>query len=233
MCYPFVELNHPSRNHAQYSRVFPCPLHTVFSFIIALYSHKIYLLPCIVFVLTYIPVPLYIYPLLPYVVFVLPYIPLLFYIYPLLHCIVFSVPYIPVPFYISPVLPCIAFVLPYIPVPSTYPLYCPCIAIVLPYIPVPSTYLLYFLVSSLYSHISPYTSSYTLYSLVSSFFSHISPALLHIPSTPLCRLCTPIYPLTLLHISGRLRHESPMIQSKRDGRWFISEHLSSKKMRLC
>ena len=33
--------------------------------------------------------------------------------------------------------------------------------------------------------------------------------------------------------SGKLRHGSPMIQSKSDGGWSISEHLSSKRMRLC
>ena len=103
--------------------------------------------------------------------------PLLFYISPLLSCIVFVLPYIPVPFQISPLLPCIVFILPYIPVPSTYTLYS--------------------LVSSLYSHISPYPSRYPLYSLASSLYSHISPYLLHIPSTPLYRLCTPIYPRTL------------------------------------
>ena len=33
--------------------------------------------------------------------------------------------------------------------------------------------------------------------------------------------------------AGKLRHGSPMIQSKTDGGWSISEHLSSKRMRLC
>ena len=33
--------------------------------------------------------------------------------------------------------------------------------------------------------------------------------------------------------SGKLRHRSPMIQSKSDGGWSISKHLSSRKMRLC
>ena len=37
----------------------------------------------------------------------------------------------------------------------------------------------------------------------------------------------------ILFISGKLRHGSPMIQSKSDGGWSISEHLSSKKMRPC
>ena len=73
---------------------------------------------------------------IPCIVFVLPYIPVLFYIYPLLHSIIFVLPFFPVPFYISPLLPCIVFVLPYIPVLSyIYPLL-PCIVFVLPYIPV-------------------------------------------------------------------------------------------------
>ena len=33
--------------------------------------------------------------------------------------------------------------------------------------------------------------------------------------------------------SGKLRQGSPMIQSKSDGGWSISKHLSSRKMRLC
>ena len=33
--------------------------------------------------------------------------------------------------------------------------------------------------------------------------------------------------------SGKLRHEPPMIQSKSDGGWSISEYLSIRKMRLC
>ena len=37
------------RNRDQYSSVFSWPLHTVFSFIIALHSYINYLLPCIVF----------------------------------------------------------------------------------------------------------------------------------------------------------------------------------------
>ena len=48
------------------------------------------------------PLLFYISPLLPCIVFVLPYIPVPFYIYPLLPCIVFVLPYIPVPFQISP-----------------------------------------------------------------------------------------------------------------------------------
>ena len=54
-CYPWVKLNHPSRNRAQYSRVFPSPPHPFFSFIIALYSPINYLLPWIVYVLPYTP----------------------------------------------------------------------------------------------------------------------------------------------------------------------------------
>ena len=114
MCYPWVKLNHPSRNHAQYSRVFPCPLHRVYSVTIALYSHKNYLLPCIVFVL---PSPCHsTYPLYcPCIVFVLPYIPVPFYISPLLPCIVFVLRYIPVLFYLHLLLPCIVPVLLWIP----------------------------------------------------------------------------------------------------------------------
>ena len=69
------------------------------------------------------------------------------------------------------------------------------ILLLLPHILAPcrSPYRLYSLESSLYSHISLCLSTYTLYSLVSSLFSHISPCLLHIPSTPLYRLCAPIY----------------------------------------
>ena len=101
-------------------------------------------------------------------VFVLPYIPLLFYIYPLLPCIVLLFPYNPVPFYIYSLFPCIVLLHPYIPVPFyIYPLF-PCIVFVISYIPVLSTSTLYSLVSSLYSYISPYPSTYTLYSLVSS-----------------------------------------------------------------
>ena len=50
--------------------------------------------------------------------------------------------------------------------------------------------------------LAPYRSQYPLYSLVSSLDSHINypRALLHIPSAPLYRLCTPIYSRTLLHI---------------------------------
>ena len=48
--------------------------------------------------------------------------------------------------------------------------------------------------------LAPYRSPYPLYSLVSSLDSHTSPYPLHIPSTPLYRLCTPIYPRTLLYI---------------------------------
>ena len=108
-------------------------------------------------------------------VFVLPYIPLLFYIYPLLPCIVLLLPYNPVPFYIYPLFPCIALLLPYIPVPFyIYPLFS-CIVFVISYIPVLSTSTLYSLVSSLYSHISPYPSTSTLYSHVSSLYSYISP----------------------------------------------------------
>ena len=46
--------------------------------------------------------------------------------------------------------------------------------------------------------LAPYRSQYPLYSIVSSLDSHINypRALLHIPSTPLYRLCTPIYPRT-------------------------------------
>ena len=36
-----------------------------------------------------------------------------------------------------------------------------------------------------------------------------------------------------IEFSGKLRHGSPMIQSKSDWGWSISEHSSSKKMRLC
>ena len=36
-----------------------------------------------------------------------------------------------------------------------------------------------------------------------------------------------------LENSGKLRHGSAMIQPKSDGGWSISEHLSSKRMRLC
>ena len=48
--------------------------------------------------------------------------------------------------------------------------------------------------------LAPYRSPYPLYSLVSSLDSHTSPYPLHIPSTPLYRLCTPIYPRALLHV---------------------------------
>ena len=82
------------------------------------------LLPCIVFLLPYIPVPFYISPPTPLyrlctpiysrtllhlpstpLYRLIPYIPVPFYIYPLLPCIVFPLPYIPVPFYIFPLLP--------------------------------------------------------------------------------------------------------------------------------
>ena len=110
MCYPWVKLNHPSRNHAQYSRVFPCPLHRVYSVTIALYSHKNYLLPCIVFVLPYIPVPFYISPLLPLYRLCTP-------IYPrtLLH-----IPSTPLYRLCTPIYP-----RAFLPTPST-PLYRPC-----------------------------------------------------------------------------------------------------------
>ena len=36
-----------------------------------------------------------------------------------------------------------------------------------------------------------------------------------------------------IEFSGKLRHGSPMIQSKSDWGWSISQHLSSTKMRLC
>ena len=80
--------------------------------------------------------PFYIYPLLPCIVFVIPYIPVPFYIYPLLPCIVFILPYVPVPFYIYPLLPCIVFVLPYqartlLHIPSTI-MYCSC-TLIYPY----------------------------------------------------------------------------------------------------
>ena len=116
------------------------------------------------------------------------------------------------------ILPCVVFVLPYIPVPSTYPLHSLVSSFhshIYPYPSTytlyslvssffshislcPSTYPLYYLPSSLYSYISPYPSTHTLYSLMSSLYSHISPYLLHIPSTPICRLCSPIYPRTFL-----------------------------------
>ena len=51
--------------------------------------------------------------------------------------------------------------------------------------------------------LAPYRSQYPLYSIVSSLDSHINypRALLHIPSTPLYRLCTPIHSRTLLHLN--------------------------------
>ena len=92
--------------------------------------------------------PLHIYPLLPCIVFVLPYIPVPFYISPLLPCIVFVLPYIPVPFYIYPLLPCI--VSSHIsPCPSTYTLYSPVSSFHSHISPCPSTYSLYSLESSL------------------------------------------------------------------------------------
>ena len=125
------------------------PLHAVFSLIFSFDSTWISpllfyispLLPCIVFVLPYIPVPFQISPLLPCIVFILPYIPVSFYIYHLLPCIVFILPYIPVPFYIYPLLPCIVFILPYtrtLPdIPSTplYRLYTPIYPRILLHIP--------------------------------------------------------------------------------------------------
>ena len=143
MCYPWVKLNHPSMNRAQYSGVFPS-LHDPFlSFIIALYSPINYLLPCVC--TSIYPLLFYISPLLPCIIFALPYIPVPCYIHPLLASTVFVLPYIPVPFFISPLLPCIVFVLQYIPIPFyIYPL----------------------LSWSLYSHVSTFFSTYTLYSLV-------------------------------------------------------------------
>ena len=94
-------------------------------------------IPCIAFVLPYVPVPFYIYPLLPCIVFILPYIPVPLYIYPVLLCIVFVLPYIPVRFYIYPLLPCNVFVLPYIPVRFYIYSLLLCIVFVLPYIPLP------------------------------------------------------------------------------------------------
>ena len=171
MCYPWVKLNQPSRNRAQYSRVFPCPLRGIGIQSSHLYSPSTPtyisplmfsispLLPCIVFRLpTY---PLYslvssLYsphiPSTPLYRPCTPIYPCAFYKYPLLPCIVLLLPYISVPFYIYPLLPCIVFILPHIPVHLyIYPLL-PCIVFVLPYIPVPFTYVLYTLVLSLYSY---------------------------------------------------------------------------------
>ena len=128
-----------------------------------------------VFVLPYIPLLFYIYPLLPCIVLLLPYNPVPFYIYPLFPCIVLLLSYIPVPFYIYPLLPCIVFVISYIPVLSTSTLYSLVSSLYSHISPYPSTYPLYSLVSSLYSHISPYPSTSTLYSHVSSLYSYISP----------------------------------------------------------
>ena len=106
------------------------------------------------------------------------------------------------------------------PYPSTYTLYSLVSSLYSHISPYPSTSTLFSLVSSLYYHISPYPSTYTLYSLESSLFSHISPCPptstlyspvtslyshispypLHIPSTPLNRLRTPIYPRTPPHL---------------------------------
>ena len=105
------------------------PLHAVFSLIFSFDSTWIS------------PVLFYISPLLPCIVFILPYIPVSFYIYHLLPCIVFILPYIPVPFYIYPLLPCIVFILPYtrtLPdIPSTplYRLYTPIYPRILLHIP--------------------------------------------------------------------------------------------------
>ena len=57
------------------------------------------------------PEPFFICPLLPCIVFVIPYIPVLFYLHPLLPCIVLALLYIPVAFYISPLLPCISLLI--------------------------------------------------------------------------------------------------------------------------
>ena len=156
MCYPFVELNHPSRTHAQYSRVFPCPLHTVFSFIIALYSHKNYLLPCIVFV--YSNISTY---------------PSTYTLYSLVSSLYSHISPYPsrYPLY-SLVSSLYSHISPY---PSRYPLYSLVSSFYSHISPYPFTYPLYSLVSSFYSHISPYRFTYTLYSLLSSLYSHIRP----------------------------------------------------------
>ena len=102
------------------------------------------LLSCIVFVLPYIPVRFYIYPLLPCIVCIIKWI------------IVIELHYQMIQFLI---IPCIAFVLPYTPSSSTYTLYLLVSSLYSHISPCPSTSTLYSLVSSLYSHISPYSSS--------------------------------------------------------------------------
>ena len=86
-----------------------------------------------------------------------------------------------------------------------YPLL-PWIGLVLPYIPVPSTYPLYSLVSSL-SLIYPRTllhiPSTPLYHLSTPIYTR---TLLHIPFTPLYRLFSLIYPCALLHIPSSTFH---------------------------
>ena len=136
MCYPFVELNHPSRTHAQYSRVFPCPLHTVFSFIIALYSHKNYLLPCIVFV--YSNISTY---------------PSTYTLYSLVSSLYSHISPYPsrYPLY-SLVSSLYSHISPY---PSRYPLYSLVSSFYSHISPYRFTYTLYSLLSSLYSHIRP------------------------------------------------------------------------------
>ena len=142
MSYPWVKLNGPITPVDCHS-----PLYTIFLLISSLNFHMNYSravlhipsnpIPCMAFVLPYIPVPFYILSLLPCIVFILTYIPVPFYIYPLIPCIVFILPYIPVPLYIYPVLLCIVFVLPYIPVRFYISPLLLCIVFVLPYIPLP------------------------------------------------------------------------------------------------